>query len=331
MKFRPKNLRLIAEMVVGDPEHFQYRSSFYITEFFQECGLDYEHDGSTRWRWTAEILQNLLAENQSNNHQLPDRFLNVLRVLMDLSEAEGSDHDRALALKALNIPLMKEGFEAFYGDDCHLHVRHIGTNIISSVTNPHRPFTAKEIERRNKLTSYLKSCSEDELIEEVLVPLFRQLGYQRVSAVGHKDKSLEYGKDVWMRFILPTQHVLYFGIQAKKGKLDASGKSKASNTNMSEIYNQTLMMLGHEIFDPETNKRSLVDHGFIIAGGEITKQARNWLGGKLNASQRSQIMFMDKDDILNLYVASNISLPESIALSAPSSAQNFDLEDEIPF
>lgn len=38
------------------------------------------------------------------------------------------------------------------------------------------------------------------------------------------------------------------------------------------------MMLAREIFDPETNRRVLVDHAFIIAGGEITKAARNWLG-----------------------------------------------------
>lgn len=331
MKFKSRNLRAIAEMVVGDSDFFYYRSSYYISEFFQECGLDYEHDGSTRWRWTAEILETLLAENQSNNYQLPDRFLNLLRVLMERSEAEDDDPSRIKALQSLNIPLKKEGFEAFYGEDGHLHVRHNGTSVVSNVSNPHRPFSPSENERKNKLTNYIKSCSEDELIEEVLLPLFRQLGYQRVSAVGHKDKSLEYGKDVWMRFILPTQHVLYFGVQVKKGKLDASGKSKASNTNMSEIYNQALMMLGHEIFDPETNKRSLVDHAFIIAGGEITKQARNWLGGKLNASQRSQIMFMERDDIINLYIATNIPLPESIIVPALNLSQSFDLDDEIPF
>lgn len=33
---------------------------------------------------------------------------------------------------------------------------------------------------------------------------------------GHKGQSLEYGKDVWTKYILPTQHVLYFGLQAKK-------------------------------------------------------------------------------------------------------------------
>jgi len=62
-----------------------------------------------------------------------------------------------------------------------------------------------------------------ELIEEVLLRLFRQLGFHRITSAGHKDKALEYGKDVWMRYTLPTQHYLYFGIQAKKGKIDAAG------------------------------------------------------------------------------------------------------------
>jgi hypothetical protein len=147
------------------------------------------------------------------------------------------------------------------------------------------------------------------LIEEVLLPLFRQLGFHRVTAAGHKDKALEYGKDLWMKFTLPTQHVLYFGIQAKKGKLDASGVSKAANVNVAEIHSQATMMLGHEIFDPEIGKRILVDHAFIVAGGGITKAAKNWLGNRLDASKRSQVMFMDRDDILNLFVVTNLPLP----------------------
>lgn len=82
-------------------------------------------------------------------------------------------------------------------------------------------------------------------------------------------------------------------------------------------------MLGHEIFDPETSKRVLVDHAFIIAGGEITKQARNWLGNKLDASKRSQILFMNRDDILNLYVVSSLNIP-----TKTDSIENIDA---IPF
>jgi hypothetical protein len=129
-----------------------------------------------------------------------------------------------------------------------------------------------------------------------------------------------------MKYVLPTQHVLYFGIQAKKGKLDSSGMTKSGGHNVAEIYNQVLMMLGHEIFDPEIGKRVLVDHGFIVAGGEITKQARNWLGNKLDASKRSQILFMDRDDILNLYVVTNLPLP-----AGATSANAAWASDEPPF
>ncbi|MHA1630722.1 MAG: hypothetical protein ACTSVS_11110 [Candidatus Heimdallarchaeota archaeon] len=326
MKFKNRNLRAIAEMIIGDAEHFHYLSSSYITQFFEECDLDFVHDGSTRWAWTADRLSDLLEEPQPIAHALPDRFVNVLRVLMHKSDAEANDPNRILALEALNKPLSREGFEAFYGEDDLLYIRHIGTKTLSSVINPHRPFTPNEIKRREQLTEYLDGCSEDDLIEEVLLPLFRQLGYHRITSAGHKDKALEYGKDVWMRFVLPTQHALYFGIQAKKGKLDAAGATRGSNTNIAEIYNQVLMMLGHEIFDPETSRKVLVDHAFIVAGGEITKQAKNWLGGKLDVSKRSQILFMDRDDILNLHIVSNLPLPEGAILK-----QTLTFDDDIPF
>src|SRR3974390_1960216 len=81
-----------------------------------------------------------------------------------------------------------------------------------------------------------------------------------------------------------------------------------TQSGLAEIHNQVLMMLGHVIFDPETSRNVLVDHAFIVAGGVITKQARNWLGSKLDATKRSQIMFMDREDILNLYTVTNIPL-----------------------
>ena len=84
---------------------------------------------------------------------------------------------------------------------------------------------------------------------------------------------------------------------------------------------------GHEIFDPETSRRVLVNHAFILAGGEITKAAKNWIGERLDASKRSQVMFMDRDDILNLFVVTNVPLP---AAALPPPEARF-LDDEIPF
>jgi len=201
----------------------------------------------------------------------------------------------------------------------HLNNEYIGIVTIvpkSYSTNapnpdPHRPFTPIETKRRKDLSNYLDTISEDTLISEILLPLFRQIGFHRVTAAGHKDKALEYGKDIWMKFTLPSQHVLYFGMQVKKGKLDSAGMSKSGNTNIAEIHHQALMMLGHEIFDPEVSRTVLVDHAFIIAGGEITKAAKNWIGQQLDNAKRSQIMFMDRNDILDLFVVTNLPLPSA--------------------
>jgi hypothetical protein len=43
--------------------------------------------------------------------------------------------------------------------------------------------------------------------------MYRNLGFERITVTGHQDKAPEYGKDLWMRFTLPTHHVLYFGIR----------------------------------------------------------------------------------------------------------------------
>jgi hypothetical protein len=226
----------------------------------------------------------------------------------------------------LNVPLRREGFEAFFDGSGVAQFRHIGTKKVSEAANPHRPLTPDELKRREQLAAYLDTCSEDALINEVLLPMFRQLGFHRITAAGHDDKALEYGKDIWMRYTLPTMHVLYFGIQAKKGRIDSAGSGRGGSGNVAEIHNQVLMMLGHEIFDPEYNRRVLVDHAFIVAGGEITKQARNWVGNKLDQSKRSQILFMDRGDMLNLFVVSNIPLP--VGALAPRDDSE---RDEIPF
>jgi hypothetical protein len=330
MEFKQRTLMQIADMICGnfnaEESFFRYRTSSHLSEFFQDCDTDYRHDRSTRNQWVAETLREILAEPQPNANTPSETFSRVIQALMDQGDAmnEGAGREGALAL--LNAALTREGFEAFYAPDKKCYLRHLGTNTVAMASpNPYRPFSASELKRREQLIAYLEDASEDGLIEEVLLPLFRQLGFHRVTVAGHKDKALEYGKDLWMKFTLPTQHVLYFGIQAKKGKLDAAGVSDAANVNVAEIHNQVTMMLGHEIFDPDIGKRVLVDHAFIVAGGEITKAARNWLGNKLDASKRSQVMFMDRDDILNLFVVTNLPLPSG---ALPETAP---FDDDPPF
>lgn len=337
MRFRRRTLEKLGDLVCGNPgsdeagsehpKYFPYRSSSYLTEFFQDLDTEWAHDGSTRHRWVADVLEQMLAEPHDSATRPPEIFCRVIDRLMERSEATNEGPDRPHALALLNDVLSREGFEAFYGEDRHCYLRHVGSGQIAVLAaNPHRPLTPTEVKRRAQLAAYLDRCSEDELIEEVLLPLFRQLGFHRITAAGHRDKALEYGKDVWMRYTLPTQHVLYFGIQAKRGKLDASGTTGRGSANVAEIHNQALMMLAHEVFDPEFSRRVLVDHAFIVAGGVITKQARNWLGNALDAARRSQILFMDRDDILDQYIVNNVPLPDAATPTATAT-----WSDEPPF
>lgn len=328
MKWKSRNIRELAHIVCGDVENFLYRSSSYITEFFQDCDLDYTHDGSTRWAWVASKLEEVLALPHPSPSVPPDAFIRIIRATLDKGDAQDGDPDRSKALGALNVVLAREGWEAFYDEQRIGQLRHIATDTVAQIANPHRPLTPAEVKRREQLIAYLEKCSEDELIEEMLLPLFRQLGFHRITAAGHKDKALEYGKDIWMKYTLPTLHVIYFGIQAKKGKLDSAGVGKSGSANVAEIHNQVAMMLGHEIFDSELNRRVLVDHAFIVAGGEITKQARNWIGNKLDAAKRSQIMFMDRDDILNLFTVTNLPLPKS---ALPLVKELYPFNEDVPF
>lgn len=323
MEFKERTLSQIADMICGNTEvatFFRYRSSSFLTDFFRDCGTNYKHDNSLRAAWVANTLRKILAEPHANANTPPETFSRVICTLMDQGDATINEGpDRPGALKLLNAALAREDFEAFYAPDKKCYLRRLDTNmVVMTSPNPHRPFSAAELEKREQLIAYLNNASEDEIIEEILVPLFRQLGFRRVTVSGHEDKALEYGKDIWMKYTLPTEHVLYFGIQAKKGKIDSSGNSKATNVNVAEIHNQVTMLLGCEIFDSEISKRVFVDHAYIVAGGVITKAARNWLGSKLDSSKRSQIMFMDRDDILKLFVVTNLPIPRLQSLDDDS-------------
>jgi|GEM_PF-3863664 len=58
MIFNNRNLRAIAEAIIGDAEHFPYRSSSFITQFFEECDLDFVLDGRGQQRGLKSYFKN---------------------------------------------------------------------------------------------------------------------------------------------------------------------------------------------------------------------------------------------------------------------------------
>ena len=59
------------------------------------------------------------------------------------------------------------------------------------------------------------------------------------------------------------------------------------------------MAIGHEVFDPDINRGVFLDHIYIISAGEITKAARAWLAGQLDAQKRRHVIFMDRAEFLD--------------------------------
>jgi len=50
----------LSDFICGEPGNsFPYRSSYYLTKFFKDLGLNYTHNGSTRRFWVKEVLQEL--------------------------------------------------------------------------------------------------------------------------------------------------------------------------------------------------------------------------------------------------------------------------------
>lgn len=65
LKAREENIDFeseLAEMICGDTGNFPYRSSMYLTEFFQNLGHSFTHEGETRGIWVKERLEELTAK-----------------------------------------------------------------------------------------------------------------------------------------------------------------------------------------------------------------------------------------------------------------------------
>lgn len=314
MQISAKSLGKLADMICGDKTgkyqqpNFPYRSSFFLTRFFQDINLPYTHDGTTRKYWVEEMLNKEAATAATNPALPPDSIIIIVQALLDARTFEEEKLDATKALEDINSVLKWDGLRVFIDASGIPQFEAISGSARStiSVAAHRKAWTEEEKRLRGEFEAYLDSASEDQITEHLLVPLFTRIGFQRISVSGHKDKRLEYGTDLWMKFSLPTRHVLYFGCQIKKEKIDATGRS---DTNVATILNQITMMLGNEIWDSELNRKQLLDHVYIISGGEITKQARNWLGQKLDADKRRHIIFMDRSELLDLFITNGLTLP----------------------
>lgn len=86
MKIGNAAIGKLARMVCGDPPYdkfFPYRSSSYLTSFFEELDLDYVHDGSTRYWWVRSVLIELNDLPEISAEMPPRDLARVIEYVVD--------------------------------------------------------------------------------------------------------------------------------------------------------------------------------------------------------------------------------------------------------
>lgn len=93
----------LADFICGDDstKYPVYRSSSYLTKFFQSISVRAIHDGSTRKWWVLEILKQLE----------PQQLERAILKLVDFKTYKGDQNQHRLAVQSMNAILLMENFE----------------------------------------------------------------------------------------------------------------------------------------------------------------------------------------------------------------------------
>ena len=114
MKLSERVLEELAKMVVGDADHFPYRSSSYITRFFRRCDLPFVHDDSTRPRWAQERLAELNLGTAQSADLPSDDLCRVISELFDQDDFDRYNESykhSAVPVKKADVRLALESFQ----------------------------------------------------------------------------------------------------------------------------------------------------------------------------------------------------------------------------
>lgn len=93
----------LARMICGDqPFNFMpYRSSSFLTSFFEGLNMDYVHDGSTRYWWVRSVLEELNRQ-PSSDELISKEMIKVIEYLLDPNHFIGTTFDRDKAVIQVN-------------------------------------------------------------------------------------------------------------------------------------------------------------------------------------------------------------------------------------
>jgi len=142
----------------------------------------------------------------------------------------------------------------------------------------------------------LAKMNEKQLRTQVLIPLFKAMGFRDVSH--YHGGSLEQGKDIVMWKQGDIRERVNYGVVVKTEKI--SGKA-SGGSSAAEVCFQIEQCFGKPYLDPVTTKEQRVDYCFVVSSKEITKEAINSIQGVLRGNNLDKVTdFISGDKLWEL-------------------------------
>lgn len=146
--------------------------------------------------------------------------------------------------------------------------------------------------------SRLREMTEDELRTEVLIPLFRAMGFRDVKHF--HGGSLEKGKDIVMWEADKFRERVNYGVVVKATKISGKVSGKSSAT---EVYMQVKQCLNSTYPDSVTLEEQYIHRCLVISSKEISKEAQDAIKDSLRESGSDKVTeFIDGDRLWGEYI-----------------------------
>ena len=157
----------LAKMITGDNGYFPYRSSYYITEFFQNLGHNFTHRGETRKEWVKDRLEEL---NIIDIHRLLSHGLFIKKYYskhVDKLNSEIEEREEEVPLEYRTIintdsffNEAKKEFEQFIKDSIVANKPFDLSNILDMNVNIELLFDSKANTKDKELNKLIEEAKE---------------------------------------------------------------------------------------------------------------------------------------------------------------------------
>lgn len=281
IQLRPATLNQLSRLICGDDYYyFLYRSSSKLTDFFQEIGLEYVHDGTTRRYWVKNILTDINGTSEIGN---------VIKNLVDVSNFMQFDNPyeyHNLAIERVNAILKSENIEV--NKDEKTDVVTLSYEINNFISTSIDPNEMKEV---NKVITFLPSVFKlprAPLVNDcvaVMMPFKMEFDsiYNTIkTACSNVNMSCCRGDDFWKDSVI-IQDIFELIYRSSIVIVDFSGKNENVfyEAGIAHTLGKNVIPITQSLDDIPFDLRHH-RHLVYLANGEGLEELRNGLEERLN-------------------------------------------------